>query len=413
MSSSYRNVTHVLVRRALPALGAAAMSVASPLALGQAWELDPRIEVEGIYDDNYRLTDQPGQEIEVSGGALDAQLTARKQGQAFVVEASPRIRSSFFPGDSSEESTDYFFNGKAERNTQRLKTGVRLQFADESVVTSELLAADFPGVDLGQAVGGDGGVVSIRNRRRLISLLPSVAFDWTERRQVTFDAHYSDAAYDNDLFEQVGFTDIGGGVGMAWDTTERSRFSISALYSQYSPDDDTEDTNSTGLVAEWRMSPSEVMEYYFRVGGNRSERDATATTDDVSASSFNGGAGVAWNFQVTRIVIDALRTTVPSSQGTIVDRDELRFRAVRAFSPRVSGFLALRGIRTEGLDEAGTNVRDRKYYTGRAGFEWRLSRPVSLEGAYEYKWQEYEDQLDNATSNGVTLSVVYQPRRRN
>jgi len=121
--------------------------------------------------------------------------------------------------------------------------------------------------------------------------------------------------------------------------------------------------------------------------------------------------GVAWNFQVTRIVIDALRSTVPSSQGVVVDRDELRLRVTRAFSPRVNGFAALRGIRTEGLDDTGTEVRNRKYYTGRTGLEWRVSRKVSLEGAYEYKWQEFETETNDATSNGLTFSVVYQPRR--
>ena len=105
--------------------------------------------------------------------------------------------------------------------------------------------------------------------------------------------------------------------------------------------------------------------------------------------------------------------TVPSSQGAVVDRDELRFRLSRAFSPRVSGFVAARGIRTEGLDETstGTQVRTRKYYTGRTGFEWRMNRQYALLGAYEFKWQEYEGEPNDATSNGVTLSVVYQPRR--
>jgi hypothetical protein len=149
------------------------------------------------------------------------------------------------------------------------------------------------------------------------------------------------------------------------------------------------------------------------VGGNRSERDANGVNPSLSTSNFNGGVGVAWNFQVTRILIDALRSTSPSSQGTVVDRDELRFSITRDFSPRVVGFVGLRGIRTQGLSESGTDVSERKYYTGRTGFEWRMTRQFSLESAYEYKWQEYEGDAESASSNGVTLSLVYQPRRLN
>jgi hypothetical protein len=78
----------------------------------------------------------------------------------------------------------------------------------------------------------------------------------------------------------------------------------------------------------------------------------------------------------------------------------------------VTGFLGLRGIHTDGLENAGTTqVDERRYYTGRTGFEWHVTRAYSIEGAYEYRWQKYKGDPTNASSNGVTLSVVYQPRR--
>jgi hypothetical protein len=403
-------------RAALPFAGAALGMLVSPVSGAQAWIFDPRIEVEAIYDDNYRLTSIPGQEIEVTGGAIDAELAGRKEWQAAMFEIAPRIRSTFFPDESSEESTDYFLNLLGERRTQRTKLGIRGQYADESVVTSELPVADFPGVGLGQPTGGDAGRTTLRNRRALYLIQPTLDFDWTERRQLSFEAHYVQADYDDNLVEQVGYKDVGGSAGIGWNLTQRSTFSIDLLGARYEPDDDTGSTTSTGLTAEWRTAPSQVTDFYFRVGSSRAERDSNATDAGVDSSSFNGGVGVAWNFQVTRIVIDALRATVPSSQGEMVDRDELRFRVSRTFSPRFSGFVALRGIRTEGVDsDTGTtsSIRERKYYTGRTGFEWRMNRQYALEGMYEYKWQEYQGDANSATSNGVMFSVVYQPRRVN
>jgi len=419
MSSSYRKPAPVqggrrVTRRFAQGLAALALLAGAQAASAQAWIFDPRVEVMAIYNDNYRLTDQPDQEIDVTGGGIDAQVTARKQNASSLFEFTPRVTSNFFPDASSEESTDYFADLKAEKKTQRTRTGIGARFADESVVTSELLPADFPGVGLGDPVSGDAGRTSVRNRRQLAALTPTFDFDWTERRHLTLEAHWVDVTYENDsVFEQVGYTDIGGGAGMVFDLTQRSALSVDVLASRYSPDNDTEDTTSTGLVAEWRMAPSQLTSFYFRLGGNRSERDAAGSTPSFSTSSFNGGVGVAWNFQVTRVLIDALRTTVPSSQGEVVDRDELRVRLTRSFSPRVAGFVALRGIKTSGVDDTAVSVQGRKYYTGKTGFEWRTSRTFSLEGAYEYKWQEYELEPNKAKSNGVTLSLVYEPRRIN
>jgi hypothetical protein len=404
------------VRAALPFAGAAVGLLVSPASGAQAWIFDPRIEVEAIYDDNYRLTSQPGQEIEVTGGAIDAELPMRKEWQAAMFELGPRIRSTFFPDESSEESTDYFVNLLGEKRTQRTKLGIRGQFADESVVSSELPVADFPGVGLGQPTGGDAGRSTVRNRRTLYLIQPTLDFDWTERRQLSLEAHYVQADYDDNLIEQVGYTDAGGSVGIGWNLSQRSTFSVDLLAARFDPDDDTGNTTTTGLTAEWRTAPSQVTDFYFRLGSSRAERDSNATDSGVDSSSFNGGVGVAWNFQVTRIVIDALRTTVPSSQGEMVDRNELRFRVSRTFTPRFSGFVALRGLQSEGVDSedgSTSSVRERKYYTGRTGFEWRMNRQVSLEGMYEYKWQEYEGDANNATSNGVIFSIVYQPRRVN
>src|SRR5688572_32516612 len=94
-SLSFRNMSHhrSMVRRgvraALPFAGAALGLLVSPVSGAQAWIFDPRIEVEAIYDDNYRLTSQPGQEIEVTGGAIDAELPMRKEWQAALLEIGP------------------------------------------------------------------------------------------------------------------------------------------------------------------------------------------------------------------------------------------------------------------------------------------------------------------------------------
>lgn len=408
MLSSFRKVSGRLGRY-LPAV--ALLAGAAPYAQAQAWRFDPRLQVDGIYNDNFRLTDQPGQEIEVTGGALDGALTISKQGQASGFSLTPRIRSTYFPGDESEESTDYFVNALGTMQTRRSQSRLDLRFADESVVTSELLASEFPGVNLGETVSGDAGRVSVRNRRRLIVFQPSTRFDWTERRHIELTAHYADASYDDEFFEQVGYSDVGVAGAIEWNVTPRSLFSVGVTGTRFNPDSTSEPTTTTGLHLEWRSSPGELSTVYARIGANHSEQDASGSNPELSSTNYTGGVGVAWNFQLTQVFLDALRSVSPSSAGAIVNRDEVRVRLTRHFTPLVSGFTSLRGVRTDGIDEPVATIRDREYFAGSAGLEWRLTRSVSLMGEYEYKWQKFEIEPQDATSNAFTLSVVYEPRR--
>jgi hypothetical protein len=393
-----------------PVAGAVALACAASSAHAQAWVFDPRVEVGAVYDDNYRLTDQPGQEIEVAGGAVDVSLGMHADTQTTTFGITPRIHSTFL-NESSEEATEYYLDGIAAKKTQRLDTKFSASFADESVVSSELPAADFPDLDLGQTTSGDTGVVTFRNRRRLIVAEPSLAWDWTERRHLTADLQYVDTSFDSQFFEQVGYKTWTGTGGLLFNRTQRSTVWFTVAQQKYSPEDSSPDTDTTIASMEYRTSTTQIASFYVRVGAGHSTRDAFGTQPSISSTSFNGGIGARWTLQTTQVVLDALRSTSPSSVGAVVNRDEARFRVTHQFDPRFSGYLAARGIRTHGLTNEVNTVRDRDYATGAVGFEWRASRQYSIRGAYTYSWQKYQFAPQDAVSNGVNLSVVYEPRR--
>jgi hypothetical protein len=409
MSSSFRN-RRDLVRLACAA--ALATAAAGSAHAAENWVFDPRVEVGAEYDDNYRLTSQRGQEIEVEGASVDAELGITSESPRGSIDLRPRVHSTYFPNESSENATDGYFNATAEKRTQRLVSKILASFADESVVSSELLAADFPGVDLGQPVSGDSGRVTFRNRRRLIVVNPSLNFDWTQRRHLIAALQYVDADYHSEFFEQVGYKNYTATVGMAYDATQRSKLTFVLSDGVYDPTDATPNTNTAGASAEWRSSATEITSFYVRAGADYSTRDAFGTVSKLSSTSFNGGIGAEFRYPTTRFVIDALRSTAPSSSGVVVNRTEARLRIAHDFQPRFSGLLAARAIRTSGLASSGS-VSDRKYATGTAGFEWRASRTISLNGTDNYTWQKYEFDPNDATSNGVHLALVYQPRRLN
>src|SRR5512146_1493038 len=88
MSSSCRKLYVALGAGALLGLGHGS-------ARADNWELLPRIEGGGMWNDNYRLTQPPGQKIDVYGPYIDAQLAADLLSPTSKLDIVPRVRSTF------------------------------------------------------------------------------------------------------------------------------------------------------------------------------------------------------------------------------------------------------------------------------------------------------------------------------
>jgi hypothetical protein len=384
------------------------------------WEFEPRIIAEAMYDDNYRLSEIPGAEIDVAGVFLDAELGFRSETPRTVAQFRPRVRTSVFPDAESEESTDTFLGLGWQQRSQRLESRVELDYADESVVTSEVLPAIFPDVDLGDVVIGDGGRVSVRNRRELISAKPSVSYAWTPRHRIDAGLTYFDASYDENLLEQSGFRDLMLNGGITSEFSQRDSLSARLRLGTYEPDGARDDTERLGFEGEWVRRFSPTVRFYLRAGAETAETEVRVldaqrlpVTMTVSDTSIIGGLGAAWSYQVTEILLDAVRSVAPSSAGVVVDRDELRLRMRRELRARLAVFGNMRGVRTQGSVEDLAGVRDREYFTTRLGLEWRMTRALRILGAVDYAWQEFENEPTDATSNAIVLTFIYEPRRRN
>jgi hypothetical protein len=399
---------------------AVALALVATQAHGASWQYDPRIHVGVLHDDNYRLTEVRGAEVEATGGWVDAQLSLRSEEPRGYLELTPRLRTTIFPDASEEESTDGFFGGRWNRRWLRVESNVDLHYSDESVISSELVTAEFPDIDLGDVVIGDDGRAQVRNRRQLASLQPRVAFDWTQRSRVEGALSYIEADFDRTFEEQSGFRDISASAGYAFDVTPRDTVSIRGRIGEYEPDSAFDATLRTGVHGEWTRRWTETSQVYIRIGTDSTETDVRRRETPLSPllpvtvtqSSWVGGVGTKWQRQVTEVVLDVVRSSSPSSAGVVTIRDEARASVRRALSARfwLEGFV--RAVRTDGAIEDLTNVRDREYLASKVGFQWRASRQTTVLGAYHYDWQEFEGGLTDATSNQINFSVIYEPRRR-
>ncbi|HZT03138.1 MAG TPA: hypothetical protein VFA39_12805 [Steroidobacteraceae bacterium] len=402
MSSSYR--------KAYVVLGAGALLGLAPGSRADNWEFLPRIQVGGTFNDNYRLAQTDADKLQVYGPFIDAQLAADYVTQRGKFEIAPRVRSDYFPKDHADQSTDGYLDIDGEYRTLRSRFTGLAQYSNESVIYSQLLPATFPGVHLGEAVGGETGRVSVSNREQLVRVVPDYIYDFTQRTHLNLQAEYDRATFDKSALQQVGFNNVTGQAGLLFDVTQRSTISVSGEGGRFSPQTGGTSANLAGANLEWDLRESQIMQFYARIGGTRTTADTANGT--VAVTGVTGGMGVEWRYQITEVVLDALRAVSPSSAGNESVNDEIRFRVLHAFKPRFSGFVGARGVRVRGVsNRQGLAVQGEDYFTTEVGVDYQVTQTYRLEATYDYIWQRFQSE-PSAQSNAVALSIIYQPLSR-
>jgi hypothetical protein len=418
-------------RRLYVALGAGALlGLGHGSASADNWEFTPRLEGGGTYNDNYRLADIPADKMQVYGPYVDVQLSLHLISQTSKLEFVPRVHATYFPTDHADQSTDGFLDIDGEHKTLRSDFSGIAQYMNQSVIYSELPPATFPGQALGQPTTAVGGRVTFQNRQHFERAAPKYRYDLTQRTHLQLLADVQHASYDKALIQEIGYTNYMGGAGLGFDVSPRSVFSVQGIGSRFIPQSGGDDTSTYGAQLEWDLRQSQIAQFYARLGVNRSNAQVTlstvstatagrtripviqSTSGTVATTGVTGGVGVDLRYQITEVVIDALRALTPSAQGAVVEDDELRFRALHAFAPRLSGFFGGRWMRLRGVSsQAGLAVSGEDYATAEAGFDYQITESYRLEGAYDYTWQRFPG-TPAAASNAVRLSIIYQPLSR-
>ncbi|MEO8017505.1 MAG: hypothetical protein ABI769_06810 [Pseudomonadota bacterium] len=385
---------------ALPAVAVLAGGTAS----AAAWEFNPSVEAGYLFDDNYRLT-TPGTEIEVQGPLVDAALELRTLTQTGEFSFTPRVRATYFPDASDLDAVDYFGTLDWLHRGQRVETRVRGDFAQQDVVNSEQpTAAD--GGDLGEPDLGDSGRVLVDNRRFRASVRPSMSMELSPRRELQFEAGYTNVSFDEQISAaQVDYNVVDAAAGLVTRLNERSTL-ITRLRGARYDIDTLEVTNSYGAELEWGTRNAAETRKYLRVGAQNVELQ-----DGDSDVAWVAGAGLSFQLGRNELFTDLSRNVGPSSAGAVVTRDQLRLRFTRAMTPRLSLLAGLRGTHDDAVDPS-SGLGARSYATGDLGLQWRWQEEFSLRFAYDYTWQEFRSEVEDATSSGAMVSILYQPLQR-
>ncbi len=382
------------------------MSLVAAPAIAAPWEFNPRIEAGYLYDDNYRMT-QPGTEISVSGPLVDAEMELRTLTQTSEFSFTPRVRATYFPDETDLDAVDYFANLDWQHRGQRVNSRLRGEFAQQDIVNSELPDVDTGG-DLGEPDLGDAGRTFVDNRRTRFEIRPSMNFDVSQRNELQFEASYADVSFDERVSDaQVDYNTTNVTAGLRTRLSERNSFTFRLRGAQYEIDEQ-DARDGFGGELQWDRITAAETRSYFRIGAQNVE-----LLDGSSETAWLAGAGVNFLIGRNELFLDGSRSVGPSSAGVIVSRDQVRLRWNRAMTPRLSLVAGLRGTHDEDLDDSGfSTFTERTYATGDIGLQWFWQEEFSLRVAYDYTWQEFENDADDATSSGAMISVTYQPLQR-
>jgi hypothetical protein len=420
MSLLFRNTRAGGARAALAGATLASAAMLATKAHAGEWDFNPRLELGGEYNDNYRLAGSNQPKVPAYGTLTDLSFTERLLDPRYEFDISPELRNSFLPDDHSDQSTDGYLNLSGTYHSERATYGGLLTYANETVLSSELLSASFPGQQLGEASGVETGLVSFHNRRVLERFMPNFSYDFSQRLHLRSQAEYENASFSHNfaqlqsgtnlLIAQQGFKDYYGKVGLQYDFSQRYDLVSSVIGSKYLPDGSPTDTTRYGVEEQFEARPNQVMQWYGRVGVDEVHAN-TLVDGNIDKTLLVGGAGVTWTYQLSQYTLDFIRDLSASSGGAVVQHEELRGRMLKALAPRLYTVLAARYVRIRGASDTILGIVGSDYAAASAALDYQITRNYRISGEYDYTWQHFQNE-PNSRSNSITISVVWQPLSR-
>jgi hypothetical protein len=381
------------------------------------YEFNPKVAVSAGYDDNVTLNPVSADKLSSADGMVDARadLIAREANWQWRV--TPEVNGAWYPDHTQVDSNGEYLYLYGERNGPRYTFELN-GYAWSQTLLRNYLPTSSIGTGLGVAEQGTTIAGLTDARQNLGYIDPSYTLQITQRERLELEANYTDSSYTHQAqFGYTDYTNVAGSAGLVIQASPTGALTLRARAQEFKPDFALS-TDTFGGELQWDGKLSPNKQYYLRIGGERStfsgsvlpQAGVAPVTNVPGSTSITGGAGAQWTWQVTELFIDALRDVEPTGLGYAVSRNQLRLRLERRFTERLAGFVGVRTIYDDPVNEAvlPSTARDSHYNYGTTGFEWRFTREFTMTGAYEFTSIH---NVATGQSNAVRLSLIWEPKR--
>lgn len=394
---------------------AASVFAANPtVAIAQAWNFNPSVTVSGSYNDNIRLANDAAAENEVAGGDIDARARINRTSPTGSVSLFPRVRSSYYPDDSQEESTDVFLDFSGQHRTQTSKWVLFARFSDVEVLSAEVNDPDFDNPDVDRPITDDSGLVQVRNTRQRFIVSPGADFNISEKTNIGVVGDYINVEYDRSAGELTSYDSVSLEADAKYKRSEKVTYGIKVFGSNYEVDDNSFSSDGLGASISYERRFSPRASGFVLAGYERTDSEFTSLTGVESNSSGSTlfGLGMTRTYETSRLVLDLRRSIDPTGEGDVLVRNMFRGRFTRRLSPLLTGNIFTRYQQSSSVDELSTR-RDRDYFQIDFQLDWKWTRTWHVTTSYGFTQQEFSDQPGDASSNRFRIGLRYAPPQRN
>lgn len=388
--------------------------------MADAWVVQPSVRLEGIYDDNFRLSaDMPDK---VTTARISPAIEVSRITETTDIAGLLRVDRNFYFGDDEnlDDQSNQLLDFSYFRLGELSHFGGAISFQRDTLLRTvrSIEETDDVTVDPGDDV--DEGLTRRNVERQRLELGPSWGLFLTERTEVGLSYDFSDVSLSNISEDAPGDPDddVSGlneyhthtvGAELLTRVTELDRLALIFEGRRYESDNDRRFDNydlQAGVVHQF----SETTTGLFTAGARYTEfdfEDDPAGGETGSDTGFSATLSGTKRAGLTTFTGTLERTTTPSVSGNLVETDQIIFNLSRVLSERASFILRSRIFETEAINELDS-ASNRRFISIEPRLRYELSPSWALETAYEYRREKEFDEADSADSNAVFLTLIYE-----
>lgn len=392
------------VNRCLPHWVLVAAATASLTAEAAEWAAQPNISVGGEYNDNYRLTGAPHDDV--WGVIVDPRLKLSRRSELWDVNASGRVRAARYTGEDGLNTVNNYFDVATKRNLERGALEAKLSLVNDTTLQNQFLDIDT-------------GLTTAQVDRTQQSLRLAGNYLFTEATWVEASASYTQQGYEDG--ERYGLRDydyLTPALRLIHQYTPQTQvFGVlshsKVEYDVAAPQQLESKTNSLQLGAayditeRWKVSAS--------VGTRRTTSSAVTVQTIVIpffgpisrlVSSKDESTGLVYDASVTReletgsVSLTASQSVTPSATGRDTESTRISLNGTHDISAKLSAALAVSFYRTTNVGDT-TTVADTDRYRITPSLTWRLDENLALNAGYIHT------RVERSAGNTVDSNAVY------
>ena len=368
-------------------------------ASGREYAFEYGVQAGYEYNDNVGLT--PEEEVDISGGQIDVPVNLSMRTERLEAALAGSLGYARFNEDDYD--SDYqFLEARSKYQLENGEIEGAASYREETTRESEFL-------DTGR-VGSEASEVD------------TIAFEgaglhmFTAKNGITGGVAYEDVDYESDFYQDYEF--LSGYLGWVnrWD--ERLSFRLQGYGNQFDNEGDIEiESTSWGAETGFDYQVSERLDMQLLVGWvwidteYSTQLPVTPEDDESDGLQLEG----ALTYTRERYELEARVTSGPSPSGNgyLLYADQLDLAYRYGLTEHHDCSLGMTVGQSESVDDRLSTSRD--YAQISAGLAYEFTSEWSLQGIYEYSYQDQTFALGaepgDADSNAVYITVIYKPEK--